>query len=50
MINGIILAFLHLGYANHLFDHFVRISAGDFAHVPFIKFTMSPNDPVFPLW
>lgn len=49
-INGMILSFLHLGYANRLFDSFVRNSAGDFAHVPFIKFTRSPNDPLFHVW
>jgi len=49
-INGIILSFLHLGYANRLFGPFVRISSGDFAHVPFIKYTISPKDPIFPLW
>ena len=49
-IHGIILSFLHLGYANHLFNSFVRIPSGDFAYVPFIKPTLSPKDPNFPAW
>ena len=48
--SGIILAFLHLGYANHLFESFVRIPSGDYAYVPFIKPTLSPKDPDFPEW
>ncbi|MGN0478030.1 MAG: tetratricopeptide repeat protein [Hominenteromicrobium sp.] len=48
--SGIILSFLHLGYANHLFNSFVRISSGDYAYVPFINLTLSPKDPNFPAW
>ena len=48
--SGLILVFLHLGYANHLFESFVRIPSGDYAYVPFIKPPLPPKDPDFPAW
>ena len=47
---GIILKFLHLGYAAHLFNAFSRVEHDSKAVLFPINPALSPKDPAFPAW
>ena len=47
---GIILEFLHLGYAAHLFNSFSRVEHDSKAVLFPINPALSPKDPAFPAW
>jgi hypothetical protein len=47
---GIILDFLHLGYAIRIFEPFVKIDNDSRAIIRQIKPTRSPKDPVYSEW
>ena len=47
---GIILNFLHLGYATNMFNPFIKTSNSNMARLLPILPTISPKDPNFPVW
>ena len=47
---GVILNFLHLGYATNMFEPFIKTNNSNGAMLLPVLPTLSPKDPAFPAW